>query len=376
MINSTSTAARLPLREEDLDSFATLTEIIGVARGVLPTDILDFLEGGAGEERTLRDNRTAFRNWNFVPRVMTGYGKPELATSFLGIPLAIPVLTAPFGADGLFHPRGQCAVARANAAEGVASIVPEAGTYSFEVVAEAAPDAARIAQIHPMGSAEHFVGMLHRIENAGYQAICVTVDFPIAGRRERDLMNRFDRNFRAASGNYPADGSAASETIFKQLFYRSTAGWGWGQLGELMDKTPLPWIAKGVLTGADACAALEAGADAVLVSNHGGRQLDGVPAALNQLPEVVSAVAGRVPVAFDSGIRRGSDIVIALALGADVVVLGRLVAYGLAADGESGVRQVHQLLRAEMLTTLTLLGAGDVAVLEPSVLSINACRRH
>lgn len=185
MINPTPTAVHLPLGE-DPDSFATLSEIIGVARRVLPADILDFLEGGAGEERTLRDNRAAFHNWNFVPRVMTGYGKPELATSFLGIPLAIPVLTAPFGADGLFHPRGQCAVARANAAEGVASIVPEAGTYSFEVVSEAAPDAARVAQLHPMGSAEHFVEMLQRIEKAGYRAICVTVDeknvVPTSGR--------------------------------------------------------------------------------------------------------------------------------------------------------------------------------------------------
>jgi isopentenyl diphosphate isomerase/L-lactate dehydrogenase-like FMN-dependent dehydrogenase len=374
MINSSSAAARLPF-DEDPDSFATLSEIVEVARCALPAGVLDFLEGGAGEERTLRDNRAAFRSWNFVPRVMTGYGKPELATSFLGIPLETPVLTAPFGADGLFHPRGQCAVARANAAEGVASIVPEAGTFSFEAVAEAAPDAARIAQLHPMGTAEHFVEMLHRIERAGYQAVCVTVDFPIAGWRERDLLNRFDRNFTAASGNYPPDGRVASETVFGKLFYRSRVGWKWGQLGELMNKTPLPWIAKGVLTGPDACAALEAGADAVLVSNHGGRQLDGVPGALNQLPEVVSAVAGRVPVAFDSGIRRGSDVVIALALGADVVVLGRLVAYGLAAQGESGVRQVHQLLRAEMLTTLALLGVGDVADLEPSVLSGNASPR-
>ena len=375
MISSSSTATGMPFWNSP-DSFATLSEIIEAARCVLPADVLDFLEGGAGEERTLRDNRAAFHNWNFAPRVMTGCRTPELSTSLLGIPLAIPVLTAPFGADGLFHPQGQCAVARANAAEGVASIVPEAGTYSFEAVAEAAPDAARIAQLHPMGAPEHFVKMLRRIETAGYQAVSVTVDFPSAGWRERDRRNRFDQNFKVASGNYPPDGSIHPETVFKQLFAHSGAIWSWAQLGGLMNQTPLPWIAKGVLTEADACAALEAGADAVLVSNHGGRQLDGVPAALDQLPEVVSAVAGRVPIAFDSGIRRGSDIVTALALGADVVVLGRLAAYGLAAQGESGVRQVHQLLRAEMVTVLTLLGAGDVADLEPSSLSINACPRQ
>ncbi|GAA1329135.1 alpha-hydroxy acid oxidase [Pseudonocardia xinjiangensis] len=354
-----------------MGSFLTFSEIADVARSALPTDVLDFLEGGAGEERTLRDNRGAFHRWSFVPRVMTGCGTPELSTSFLGVPLAIPVLTAPFGADGLFHPEGQRAVARANAAEGVVSIVPEAGTYSFEAVAEAAPGASYIAQLHPMGIPEHFVEMLRRIELAGYQAVCVTVDFPTAGRRERDLRNRFERNFEVASGNYPPGGPTSPENVFRKLFAHSGPGWSWGQLGELMNETSLPWVAKGVLTGADARAAVEAGADGVLVSNHGGRQLDGVPAALDQLPEVVSAVAGRVQVAFDSGIRRGSDIVTALALGADVVVIGRLAAYGLAADGESGVRRVHQLLRAEMLTVLTLLGVAGVGELDCSALRAN-----
>jgi isopentenyl diphosphate isomerase/L-lactate dehydrogenase-like FMN-dependent dehydrogenase len=363
-----SSTYMLPPFSSSRESFATLSEIIGAARCVLPGDVLDFLEGGAGEERTLRDNREAFVRWSFVPRVLTGCGMPDLSISFLGIPLAMPILTAPIGADGLFHPQGQCAVARANAAEGVVSIVPEAGTYSFEAVAEAASAAACIAQLHPMGSSEHFVEMLHRIENAGYQAVCVTVDFPTVGRRERDLKNRFDSNFNVASGNYSPDGSGRSETAFRRLFYHSAESWSWGRLRELMNETSLPWIAKGVLTFTDATAAVEAGADAVLVSNHGGRQLDGVPAALDQLPEVVSAVAGRVQVAFDSGIRRGSDIVTALALGADVVVIGRLAAYGLAADGEAGVRRVHQLLRTEMLTVLTLLGVGDVAELSSSVL--------
>jgi isopentenyl diphosphate isomerase/L-lactate dehydrogenase-like FMN-dependent dehydrogenase len=349
------------------DSYATLSEIIDAARCALPTDVLDFLEGGAGEERTLRLNQEAFAGWNFIPRVLTGHGTPKLSTSFLGIPLAMPVLTAPFGADGLFHPEGQRAVARANAAEGVVSIVPEAGTYSFEAVAEAAPVAARIAQLHPMGTPVVFTEMLRRIEDAGYQAVCVTVDFPTAGRRERDLRNRFDRNFQVASGNYPPDGPTSPEIVFKQLFAHSGAVWSWAQLGDLMNETSLPWIAKGVLTGADARAAVDVGADAVLVSNHGGRQLDGVPASLNQLPEVVSAVAGRVQVAFDSGIRRGSDIVTALALGADVVVLGRLAAYGLAAEGETGVRRIHQLLRAEILTVLTLLGADRLTELSTSL---------
>jgi isopentenyl diphosphate isomerase/L-lactate dehydrogenase-like FMN-dependent dehydrogenase len=350
---------------------ATLPEIIEAARGSLPEDVLTFLESGAGEERSLRDNRAAFHRWSFVPRVMTGRTAPDLSTSFLGIPLAMPVLTSPFGADGLFHPQGQCAVARANAAEGVASIVPEVGTYSYEAVAEAAPEAARIAQLHPTGEPRKFVEMLRRIENAGYGAICVTVDFPTPGWRERNLRNRFSLNNDVMSGNYPPDGPTSPDTAVGRSFRNPGAAWTWAQLGDLMNQTSLPWIAKGVLTDADARAAVEAGADAVLVSNHGGRQLDGVPAALTQLLEVVPAVAGRAQVALDSGIRRGSDIVTALALGADVAVIGRLAAYGLAADGESGVRRVHQLLRAEMVTVLTLLGAGDVAELGASALRAN-----
>ena len=144
--------------------------------------------------------------------------------------------------------------------------------------------------------------------------------------------------------------------------------WWWEQLAELMTETALPWIAKGILTGEDAEEAAAAGASAVLVSNHGGRQLDGAPAALGQLPEVVAAVGGQVQVAVDSGVRRGSDIVTAVALGADVVVLGRLAAYGLAAAGEDGVRRVHQLLREEVVTVLTLLGRGGIADLDRDAL--------
>jgi isopentenyl diphosphate isomerase/L-lactate dehydrogenase-like FMN-dependent dehydrogenase len=243
----------------------------------------------------------------------------------------------------------------------VVSIVPEAGTHSYESVADAAPAAARIAQLHPMGRPKNFVEMLHRIEDAGYSAICVTVDCPTSGWREKNLRNRFTPDEEIISGNYPPAGAVRPEEVFGQIFARTEPIWSWTMLGDLMRGTGLPWIAKGILTGADADAAVQTGAAAVLVSNHGGRQLDGVPAALDQLPEVVDAVSGRASVAMDSGIRSGSDIVTALASGADAVVIGRLAAYGLAAGGEAGVRRVHELLRDEMLTVLTLLGAGGVA---------------
>ncbi|GAA1203575.1 alpha-hydroxy acid oxidase [Pseudonocardia alaniniphila] len=348
--------------------FATLSEIVEAARAGLPPDVRDFLDGGAGRELTLRRNRQAFERWAYRPRIMTGNGAPDLTTSFLGVSLGLPILTAPFGADGLFHPEGHCAVARANAAEGAASIVPEAGTHAVEAVAAAAPVAARIAQIHPMGRPSNFAAMLRRIEDAGYGAVCVTVDCPTVGWREGTRHNRFDPDPAVLTGNYPVGGPVALDEVFGQLFTRTEPDWTWAELGERMAATRLPWMAKGILTAEAASAAVDAGASAVLVSNHGGRQLDGAPAALEQLPEVAAAIAGRAQIALDSGIRSGTDVVTALALGADVVVIGRLAAYGLAAAGEAGVRRIHQLLREEMRTVLTLLGAGSVRDLGPDFL--------
>jgi isopentenyl diphosphate isomerase/L-lactate dehydrogenase-like FMN-dependent dehydrogenase len=342
------------------ERFATLGEIVAACRESLPPEVWDFLDGGAGDEATLRANRAAFERVGFVPRVMSGLGLPATRTSFLGIELSMPVLTAPFGADALFHPEGQKAVARANAAEGVASIVPEAGSHSLEDVAAAAPAAAAIAQLHPMGPPENFRAMVTRAVEHGYRAVCVTVDCPTGGWRERNLRNRFAPDPEVITGNYRAPGAPEPEEVFGQLFDRTEAVWTWQRLAELLADCPVPWIAKGILTGADAEAAGNAGAAAVVVSNHGGRQLDGVPASFHQLPEVVDAVGGRIQIALDSGVRRGSDVVKALALGADVVLIGRLAAYGLGAAGEAGVRRVHQLLRAEIGTVLTLLGRGGV----------------
>jgi 4-hydroxymandelate oxidase len=350
------------------DTYATLTEIVEVARRALDANVLDFLDGGAGDEVTLRRNREVFARWAFRPRVMSGAPVPSTATSFLGIPLSLPVLTAPFGGDRLFHPEGHVAVARANTAEGVASIVPELGSFALEEVAAAAPVAARIAHLHPIGPPDNFAAMLGRIERAGYQAVCVTVDIPTIGWRDRVLRRRYTPDLSVAMGNYPPDGDFSIEEVFGQLFTRDQPAWGWEQLAELMAETTLPWMAKGILTGEDAEAAATAGASAVLVSNHGGRQLDGVPAAVEQLPEVADAVGGQLQIALDSGVRRGSEVVTAIALGADVVVLGRLAVYGLVAGGEQGVRRVLQLLREEIVTVLTLLGRGGISELDRTAL--------
>lgn len=343
--------------------FMVLDEIIAAARHRLQPPVRDFLDGGSGDESHLRANREAFARWAFRQRVMSGLGAPDLATRFLGVDLALPILSAPFGADTLFHPEGQRAVARANASMGTVSIAPEAGSFAIEEIAATAPRAARFAQLHPLGSRENFVAMLHRIVAAGYDGVCVTLDCPTAGWRERNYRNRFDFDHTAIAGNYPL-GSAAHHAVFGQLFEMDQTVWTWDALADAMSEVTLPWIAKGILTVEDACAAVDAGASAVLVSNHGGRQLHHTPPPIVALPDIAAAVGDRAQIALDSGVRSGADIVKAIALGADVVVLGRMVAYGLAAAGESGVRRVLELLRDEMTTVLTLLGRGGIADLD------------
>ncbi len=348
--------------------FATLDEIHAAALASLTEPVRDFLEGGSGDEITLRANRRAFERWALRPRIMAGLDVPSTATTFMGVPLKLPVLTAPFGADALFDPEGQIAVARANQRMGTASIAPEAGSHPVEEVAIAGREAAAFGQLHPMGPEDNFLRMLDRYESAGYQAFCVTCDCPTAGWRERNMHNRFVPPTEVIGGNYPAGGDIELETVFGQLFYNDQPVWSWDKLGELMRHSSLPWMAKGIMTPEDAVAAVAAGASGLLVSNHGGRQLDGVMASLDALPAIRDAVGPSISIALDSGVRRGTDVVKAIALGADVVVLGRLAVYGLAAGGEAGVMRVMELLAEEITTVLTLLGRGGIAELDRSAL--------
>lgn len=340
--------------------FATLDEIHEAALARLDPGVRDFLEGGAGDEVTLRRNRAAFDKWAFVPRIMSGADAPDISGSFLGIDLDIPVMTAPFGTDGLFDPDGHVAVARANEGAGTVSIVPEAGTFAVERIAGAAPGAAAIGQFHPLGTDQTFLTMMRRYEAAGYRALCLTCDCPTGGWRERNLRNRFSPDESIIAGNYPG-GPEEYGPIFGQLFAQTAPIWTWDRLSSLLGQGTLPWIAKGIMTVVDARAALAAGASGLLVSNHGGRQLDGQRASLEVLPEIRDAVGPNVQIALDSGIRRGSDVVKAIALGADAVVIGRLAVYGLTAGGERGVARVMELLGAEIRNILALLGRGSLA---------------
>ena len=343
--------------------FRGLQEIRAAALRALPAEVAAYLESGAGTEQTLRANREAFTRWVIKPRPMSGVTAPDTSTEVLGIPLALPVLTAPFGGDGLFAADGHLAVARANAACGTASIVPEVGTFSYAEVAAAAPAAARIGQLHPY---ESFDYVAKRIRAAGYTALCVTVDCPLTGFRVKSRMNRFRADPVVWSGNAVHDGTP---NIIETYGNRIVQSWTWDQLAEAAARQDLPWIAKGILTGEAARAALDAGAAAIVVSNHGGRQVDPAPASLDALPEVAAAVGGRVPVLLDSGVRTGADVFLALALGADAVLIGRLAAYGLAAAGEAGVRRTIELLAEELRTLMILAGTPDIAAITSAVIS-------
>jgi isopentenyl diphosphate isomerase/L-lactate dehydrogenase-like FMN-dependent dehydrogenase len=337
--------------------FLALEEIHAAALNRLPRDAATYLESGAGTELTLRANREAFSRWVIRPRPMSGVTDPKTNTGFLGIPLSAPVLTAPFGGDALFASEGHLAVARANAACGIASIVPEVGSFSYEEVAAAAPAAARIGQLHPHDS---FDVSAARIKAAGYDALCVTVDCPIVGFRARNRMARFHPDPAIWGGNVLHDGSPNVASTYGA---RIVPTWTWEQLAEATARHGMPWIAKGILTPESAEAALAAGASAILVSNHGGRQVDPAPASLDVLPEIAAQVNGRALVLLDSGVRTGADVFLALALGASAVVIGRLAAYGLAAAGEHGVRRTIELLTQELHTLMTLAGVPDIRAL-------------
>jgi 4-hydroxymandelate oxidase len=314
-----------------------------------------YLTGGAASESTLRANRAAFRRWTFRPRVLVDVAETTTATTVLGTTVTLPVLLAPVAYVGLYHRDGELASARAAAAEGTVLCVSTMATRTHREIADAAPGVAQWAQLYVLRDEGATRAHLDEAVEAGCTAIVLTVDTPHLGRRERDLRAGFEvpsdlplPYVRSSVGG----GSANPLTQFGALSPSVT----WRDLEWIAEATRLPLLVKGVVTREDALLAVEHGAAGIVVSNHGGRQLDGAPATLDALPEVVEAVDGRVEVLLDGGIRRGTDVVKALALGAKAVLAGRAPMFGLCVDGEAGVRSVLSLLRDEILLTLALLG--------------------
>lgn len=361
---STGAEIRTPAQWASDEEFVTIGEIHRAAHERLAPEVLNFLEGGAGDERTIRENRNAFDRWLFRPRHVATDTPADSSTTFLGMDFPVPFFTAPWGLDGVLDPEGFVAVARAHAAVGVPFVASRATSRSLEEIAEAAGDCPRMFQILPVGSEESFLKLAGRAREAGYRALVVTVDAPTVGWRERSREDRWQPDHTQGWANYRRPDGTLDQALLDELENVRRPVWGWAELGQLCDAAGLPWMPKGVLTGEEARKAVESGAAAVYVSNHGGRELDSVPAGLDATVEVVEALDGAAPVLIDGGVRRGSDVVKAVALGAAAAGWGRPTALALGAGGEPAVRRLLELVRDELLTTMTLLGRRTVAEID------------
>jgi 4-hydroxymandelate oxidase len=320
----------------------------------------DFFAGGAGQELSVRANEAAFAQRRIVPRVLRGVGERDLRTTLLGTESSMPLFLSPTAFHRLAHPAGEAGTAGAAAAEGVVMVVSMAATQPIEQIA--ATGATLWFQLYPQPDAGFERHVVTRAEKAGCRALVVTVDSPVFGRRERDTRNGFTdlpdglacENMRDAAGR------------LRDIAMDPTLTWA--VVDRLRALTGLPIVLKGVLHPADARIAADR-VDAILVSNHGGRQLDGAIAPLDALPAIVDAVEGRIPVLMDGGVRRGTDILVALALGARAVGIGRPVIWALAAGGPPGVREMMAHLRDELDHVLALAGAKRPADLTPDLIA-------
>jgi isopentenyl diphosphate isomerase/L-lactate dehydrogenase-like FMN-dependent dehydrogenase len=374
-----------------------IADLRRLARRRLPRVVFDYLDGGAEGEVTLRANRQAFDGLTFRPRHAVGLPEGNLRTTVLGTELAFPAVLAPVGYSRVIHPDGECGAARAAGAAGTAYVLSTISGHPLEDV-KAASSGPVWYQLYLVGGRGVAEAALERARAAGFSALVITIDTAVAGLRERDVRNGMTELLsggliaklpflpqllahpgwlvaflldggvpRLANVVIPDGGPMRLVDVSTALARAAVA---WEDMRWLREAWRGPVIIKGVLTSDDARRAVDEGASAVVVSNHGGRQLDGVPASLTVLPEVVAAVNNQAEVLMDGGIRRGSDIVKALCLGARAVLMGRAYAYGLAAAGEAGVARALEILRMDMERTLKLLGCAAVGRLDRSFLAL------
>jgi L-lactate dehydrogenase (cytochrome) len=372
-----------------------LTRIVGYddarerARRRLPRALFEYVDGGAEDEVTMRANVSAFRDLTFRPRVGIFNPEPTLNTTVLGIPVSIPVLTAPCGGARLVHPQGDIGIANAAARAGTIPVVASSACFTLEEIASRSREGPKWFQLYRFMNPDTMRSLATRADAAGYEALVVTMDTVATGHREKDIRNGFSYNLRpslrSAARMLPRLGARpgwlwqyARDGMPFEI--PNTAAHGYKSLrltamGRVTSESQSPtwedisWLRgawkkslliKGVLTAEDALRAVDAGADAIIVSNHGGRQLEGAPATMHALPEIACAVGDRAEILLDSGIRRGNDVLKALALGAKAVLIGRMSMYGLAAGGEAGVQWMLEILRSDIYRSMRLMGLGSV----------------
>jgi len=341
-----------------VETLLTLDDAERLAELAVSPDAWGYFAGGAGDERTLRWNREAFSRYRLRPRVLVDVSSVTTETAVLGTPVSMPVLVAPMAYQALAHEDRELGMAQGAAAAGTIMCLSTVATATPEEVAASAPGAPRWLQIYVFRDREVSDQVIAEALRSGYSALVLTADLPVVGVRDRERRIDFDvpeLEVPAMTAARARGGDDEDPLGFLE------AGLEWGYVEELRERWNVPVIVKGLVTGEDAALACEHGASAVVVSNHGGRQLDGAIASLDALPEVVEAVAGRAEVYLDGGVRRGSDVVMALALGANAVLVGRPALYGLAINGSKGVDQVLGILREEIENALALLGCRSPA---------------
>lgn len=339
------------------------------ARALLPQMVFDYFAGGAGEEWTLRENRRAFARWFIRPRVLVDVENVDTRTTVLGSEIPFPILLAPTAFQRMAHPEGELATAHASKALDALMVVSTIATVSLEDIA--ATGVQGWFQLYVLKDRDITAGMVKRAHAAGYEAIVLTVDTPILGRRLRDERNRFALPEGITMANLEGFDLPVSSGsgLFSFFLDRHDASLTWEDLAWLRSLSPLPLILKGIVTAEDTRLAVEAGVDGIVVSNHGGRQLDGAPGTLDALAEVVEAAQGKTEIILDGGIRTGPDIFKALALGARAVMVGRPYLWGLATNGAAGVQKVLEVLRDDLILTMALAGKTAVSDIDRSAVA-------
>ena len=374
----------------------SIADLRRMAQRRLPRALFDFYDGGAEDESTLRANRDAFERCRLRPRVLLDVAEVDASTTLLGAPSALPLAIAPTGAPGFGWPGADVAIAQAAAAVGIPYSLSSSGTTSIEAIAREAPGRLWF-QAYVLKDRAYFEDMIRRAEGSGYEGLMITVDLPVGGKRERDFRNDFSIPFRFTPKNLldfalhprwaariarhgmPAmetlsglaktgSASPSASAIASSVGRNYDPGFDWARLQQVRDLWPRKLIVKGIAHPDDAVRLAGMGVDAVVVSNHGGRQLDGAAATLDLLPAVVAGVRGRIPVLVDGGVRRGGDVLKALALGAQAVLVGRATLYGAVAAGAPGADRALAILRDEIERGMRLCGLTQVSQIGPDLL--------
>ena len=375
-------ASSLP-RWATLKDACAIRDLRQLSRRRLPRAVFDYIDGGAEDETALRDNEDAFLDWHLVHRIAVDVAERSHKVTLLGREQALPLVFSPTGLTGFYHPNGEILAARAAGRSGVPYTLSTMSVASIEEVARGAAETDLWFQLYGLRDRDWMHGLVARARDAGYRVLCVTLDLPVSGRRERDVHNRFTMPLRPSLanlldlachpgwslgvmrspprfGNFENADTRGFTNIAQRIAGSFDASLHWGDVQRLREMWPGPMAIKGVIHPEDAERAVAIGAEAILVSNHGGRQLDHSPAPLTMLPEIAQAVGRRAELIVDGGVRRGTDILKAVALGATACSVGRPFLWGLTAGGQAGAEKAIAMLRHELDVAMTLLGVADL----------------